>query len=125
MPRDSQRIRKVQGGTITTIAGTGEKGFSGDGGLATRAALDEPYGLTLDPAGNLYFADRLNARVRRIDPAYVVFDRDHAPAVAIIHAWLDAQGIRSTGRYGAWTYGGMEDAMVQGRDAAAWVEARG
>lgn len=64
------------------------------------------------------------ARVRRIDPAYVVFDRDHAPAVATVLRWLEERGVRSTGRYGAWTYGGMEDAIVQGRDAAAWVTAR-
>ncbi len=65
----NQRIRKVDAtsGLITTIAGSGEKGFSGDGGPATQAAMDEPYGLAIDPVGNLYFADRLNARVRRVD----------------------------------------------------------
>ncbi len=64
------------------------------------------------------------ARARRIDPAYVVFDRHHAGSVAALHAWLEERGVRSTGRYGAWTYGGMDDAMVQGRDAAAWAEGR-
>jgi DNA-binding beta-propeller fold protein YncE len=52
---------------ITTVAGCGKKGFAGDGGPATSALLDEPYGLALDSAGNLYFADRLNARVRRVE----------------------------------------------------------
>jgi DNA-binding beta-propeller fold protein YncE len=62
-------IRRVdaRSGTITTVAGEGMKGFSGDGGLATKARLDEPYGVVLDKAGNLYFADRLNRRVRRVD----------------------------------------------------------
>jgi protoporphyrinogen oxidase len=67
-------------------------------------------------------AERIRfARARRLDPAYVVFDRAHAASVATIAAWLDRHGVRSTGRYGAWTYGGMEDAIVQGREAAAWA----
>lgn len=63
------KIRRVDAstGVITTIAGTGEKGFSGDGGPADEAKLDEPYGLAIDRAGNLYFADRLNLRVRKVD----------------------------------------------------------
>jgi sugar lactone lactonase YvrE len=65
------RIRRVDArtGNITTIAGNGEKGYSGDGGPATQAALNEPYGVVLDRAGNVYIADRLNRRVRRIDSA--------------------------------------------------------
>jgi DNA-binding beta-propeller fold protein YncE len=65
----NHRVRKVDArtGIITTIAGSGRNGFSGDGGPATEAQLDEPYGLALDAGGNLYVADRLNARVRRID----------------------------------------------------------
>ena len=65
----NHRIRKIdrQTGVITTVAGTGKKGFSGDGGPAREAMLDEPYGVAVDDAGNLYFADRLNRRVRRVD----------------------------------------------------------
>ncbi len=51
-------------GVISTIAGTGAKGFSGDGGLATRALLNEPYGVVIDRTGQVFFADRLNGRVR-------------------------------------------------------------
>ncbi|HYM72422.1 MAG TPA: hypothetical protein VET89_05535 [Stellaceae bacterium] len=67
----NNRIRRVDGasGVITTVAGNGEKGYSGDGGPATRAALNEPYGVVVDRAGNLYVADRLNRRVRWIDAA--------------------------------------------------------
>ncbi len=62
------RIRMVDGaGTITTIAGTGEKGFSGDGGSAIKAKLSHPSGISIDEHGNIYFADRGNNRVRRID----------------------------------------------------------
>jgi sugar lactone lactonase YvrE len=65
----NNRIRRVDAasGFITTVAGTGEKGFSGDGGPAVDAALNEPYGIAVDRAGNLYIADRLNRRVRRVD----------------------------------------------------------
>ncbi|MCB9719058.1 MAG: hypothetical protein H6712_34755 [Myxococcales bacterium] len=55
-------------GTIHTIAGTGTAGFSGDGGPATQAQLDQPYGLALDEDGTLYVADRGNFRVRSIAP---------------------------------------------------------
>jgi DNA-binding beta-propeller fold protein YncE len=65
----NHKIRRVdaRSGAITTVAGSGTKGFAGDGGPATQAQLNEPYGLALDSAGNLYFADRLNRRVRRVD----------------------------------------------------------
>ena len=66
----NNRIRRVDTrGIITTIAGNGEKAYSGDGGPATEAALNEPYGVVVDRAGNLYIADRLNRRVRRVDAA--------------------------------------------------------
>lgn len=67
----NNRIRRVdaRSGVITTIAGNGDKGYSGDGGPATAAALNEPYGVVVDRAGNIYTADRLNRRVRRIDAA--------------------------------------------------------
>jgi uncharacterized protein (TIGR03437 family) len=53
--------------TITTIAGTGAKGSSGSGGLATAATLNDPRGIVTDPAGNVYFCDRLNHVVQKID----------------------------------------------------------
>jgi len=66
---DNNRVRKVDpGGIITTIAGTGTAGFSGDGGPATSAQLNLPYGLAVDSARNLYIADLGNNRVRRVGP---------------------------------------------------------
>jgi DNA-binding beta-propeller fold protein YncE len=67
----NHRIRRVDArtGVITTIAGDGEPGYSGDGGPAVRASLSEPYGIAIDRAGNIFVADRLNRRVRRIDAA--------------------------------------------------------
>ena len=65
---DNHRVRKISGGVIATIAGTGVAGFSGDGGSALSAQLNLPYGLALDSAGNVYVADLGNQRVRRITP---------------------------------------------------------
>ena len=63
--RDNNRIRRVApDGTITTVAGTGAAGNSGDGGLAADAELSGPESVTVDAAGNLYIADTGNQRVR-------------------------------------------------------------
>ncbi len=61
-------VRKValSSGTISTVAGNGRSGFSGDGGPATSASLGEPWGLALDPSGSLYIADVLNNRIRKV-----------------------------------------------------------
>ena len=64
---DNHRIRKISSsGTISTLAGTGHPGFSGDLGPANVAQLNSPYGLAADAAGNVYVADFGNQRVRRI-----------------------------------------------------------
>src|SRR5215217_9446723 len=61
-------VRKVDpDGTITTVAGTGEPGFSGDGRPATKAQLDVPFAVAVDPEGNLYITDENNFRIRKVD----------------------------------------------------------
>ncbi len=62
-------IRKVDAktGRITTVAGSGQKGYSGDGAAATRATFNEPYAVVADANGDLYIADRLNAVIRKVD----------------------------------------------------------
>ena len=69
---DNERVRKVtSGGTITTIAGSGQYlhgGYSGDGGPATSARLNKPYGVAVDRKGNLYITDLVNNRVRKVNP---------------------------------------------------------
>lgn len=69
----NHRIRKVDpSGIITTVAGTGAAGFSGDGGQATSAQLSQPRGVDVDGAGNVYIADLGNERVRKVDPNGVI-----------------------------------------------------
>jgi sugar lactone lactonase YvrE len=65
----NHRIRRLDLKTqvITTVAGSGEKGYAGDGGPALKALLNEPYELRFDKTGNLFFADMQNHVVRRVD----------------------------------------------------------
>jgi RHS repeat-associated protein len=64
--RYNERIRKVSGGTITTFAGNGTQGYSGDGAIATSAKLNTPSSLAFDSAGNLYIYDSFNNRIRKV-----------------------------------------------------------
>ncbi|MDE2965617.1 MAG: fibronectin type III domain-containing protein [Acidobacteriota bacterium] len=69
----NHRIRRVDpSGTITTIAGTGARGYSGDNGPASRAQLTFPNGVAMDRAGNLYIADSNNRRIRQVDPSGII-----------------------------------------------------
>ncbi len=69
----NHRIRRVStDGIISTVAGSGACCFSGDGGPAVSAAMDYPFGLTVDEAGNLFVADLRGNRVRRISPAGII-----------------------------------------------------
>ena len=67
------RVRKVDpSGSVTTIAGSGNWGYSGDGGPATEARLNHPFAVAADAAGNVYVAERGGHRVRKIDPSGVI-----------------------------------------------------
>ncbi len=71
--RQNQRIRKVDtSGVITTVAGNGTAGFSGDVGPATDASLNEPSGVFVDGSGNIYIADLNNHRIRKVDTSGVI-----------------------------------------------------
>jgi sugar lactone lactonase YvrE len=70
---NNNRVRKVDtNGIISTVAGNGTNGFSGDGASATNASLSYPTGLTLDATGNLYISDYENHRVRKVDHAGII-----------------------------------------------------
>lgn len=71
--QSNQRVRRVdRDGVITTVAGNGIKGFTGDGGPAIRAELADPAGIAVDAAGDIYISDQGNQRVRRVNPAGVI-----------------------------------------------------
>jgi YD repeat-containing protein len=93
----NNRIRKVDAsGIITTVAGTGTSGYSGDGGPATEARLNYPDGIAVDAAGNIFIADYGNNRIREVDTSGIIttvagngygsYSGDGGPA---IEAWLD------------------------------------
>jgi len=97
---NNSRIRKVdKAGIISTIAGTGEHGFSGDNGPAIMAMIRGPKGIACDDQGNLYIADSSNHRIRKVDPAGIIttiagndnygFSGDNGPAVhaSLWHPW--------------------------------------
>ena len=70
---ESQRVRRLSpGGALTVVAGSGVPGFSGDGGVATAAQLQDPNGVAVDGAGNVYIADTGNHRIRRVTPGGVI-----------------------------------------------------
>jgi hypothetical protein len=97
---NSMVVRVDPSGEVTTVVGTGEPGFSGDGGPATEAQLNGVQDLAFDRDGNLYIADEVNNRIRKVDPSGVIttfagtgkpgFSGDGGPAV---EAKLGASGV--------------------------------
>jgi DNA-binding CsgD family transcriptional regulator len=70
---DGNRVRRVtKQRTIVTIAGTGNAGYAGDGGLATSARLDSPRALAVQSDGSIFIADTMNHRIRRVDPRGII-----------------------------------------------------
>ena len=69
----NHRIRSVTpDGMVHTIAGSGESGYSGDGGAATAAVLSAPHGITQDTLGNIYISDTYNHVIRKVSPAGII-----------------------------------------------------
>lgn len=103
-----QRLRKVStSGTITTLAGNGKQGYSGDGGPATSAEFDGPYRVTVDTAGNVYIPDSGNARVRKVSPNGIIttwagngnvgYSGDGGPATSASFTYPEAVAFDSAG----------------------------
>lgn len=110
----SNRIRMVNpGGIISTIAGTGMAGFSGDGGNSANAELNSPEGVAVDAFGNLYIADSGNNRIRKV----VLNAGSVAPTVsAVVNSATNAPGEITPGAlvtiYGAELSGGTAQASA-------------
>ncbi len=104
----NHRVRKVSvyTGVITTVAGTGNPGYNGDEQPATQAELQNPRGVLIDSAGNLYIADYGNHRVRVVDPA------------GVIHAFAGTGVYGFSGDGGAATAANLEGPIALGSDAA-------
>jgi sugar lactone lactonase YvrE len=69
---DNHRIRKVMNGLISTVAGNGTAGFSGDGGPADSAELDHPEAVAVAKDGAIYIADTFNSRIRVVSPSGII-----------------------------------------------------
>jgi uncharacterized protein (TIGR03437 family) len=131
----SNRIREVNGsGTINTYAGTGMGGYSGDGGSATGADLSEPGDVTVDAGGNLYIADMLNSRVRKVtSPAPPAPSITHGGVVPVYSGapniqageWVSIYGANLAGSTVAWngdfpTNLGNTSVTINGKPAYLW-----
>ena len=91
--RDNHRIRRIgSDGNITTVAGAGSPGSSGDGGLATAALLNRPESATPDAFGNLYIADTGNQRIRMVTPGGTIFPVNATGLMSPVYAIGDANG---------------------------------
>jgi uncharacterized protein (TIGR03437 family) len=102
----NQRIRKVSNGVITTVAGNGTQGYSGDNGPATSAEFEDPVGVAVDSAGSLYIADHANDRIRKVTNGVIVtvagngtvgFSGDGGPATNAQLSWPGGVAVDSAG----------------------------
>ncbi len=104
----NNRIREVSNGLITTIAGNGCLGYLGDGGPATNACLNQPFGVAVDASGNLYIADSENYVVRKVSNGMIatiagngtnpaIFSGDNGPAVNAVLGFPFSVAVDRTG----------------------------
>jgi hypothetical protein len=109
---DGCTVRKVARSTgfITSVAGTGSCGFGGDGGQATSANLDKPWGIALDSSGDIYIADSLNHRVRLV-----------TARTGIITTFAGTGISGYSGDNGAATSANLNDVRSVGVDASGYV----
>src|ERR1035437_6563051 len=102
----SERVRKVSNGVITTVAGNGTQGFSGDNGPPTIAQLNGPSGVAVDAAGSLYIADTYNHLVRKVSNGVITtvagngtqgFSGDNGPATSAQLGFPEGLAVDSAG----------------------------
>jgi hypothetical protein len=106
----NNRIRKVDtNGVISTVAGSGTPAFSGDGGAATNASLNEPFNIALDAWGNLFIPDFNNYRIRKVDTNGFIstvagtgsrgYSGDGGPATNAQIGWVYGLAVDAVGNY--------------------------
>jgi trimeric autotransporter adhesin len=106
----NNRIRKVTpDGMVSTVAGYGTAGYSGDGGAATQAQLNNPDNVVVDSSGNLYIADGLNWRIRKVTPNGMITtvvgtgtmgnSGDGGAAIAAQIGWVEGMAFDSAGNF--------------------------
>jgi uncharacterized protein (TIGR03437 family) len=103
----NQRVLKLSGTRLTTLAGTGTAGFGGDNGASTTAQLNNPSGLSVDSAGNVYICDHNNNRIRKINTAGIIttiagtgkqgYTGDGGPAITATLNFPQSTAINSSG----------------------------
>jgi sugar lactone lactonase YvrE len=110
-------LRLNPDGTLALVAGNGLVGFSGDGGPATSASLNQPAGLAVDRNGNLFIADVLNARIRRVDRSGIIttiagngafgYSGDGGPATSASIGYFNNDTLSTNGHTPAQYAGGI------------------
>jgi uncharacterized protein (TIGR03437 family) len=111
---NDQILKVTPQGSIATVAGSGVPGFYGDGGAAVSARLSGPSGVAIDAAGNLFIADSLNNRIRKVTPQGII------TTVAGSGAWL-ASGARFSGDGGPATSAALWNPLGVAVDASGNV----
>ncbi len=92
--KGNNRIRKITSdGIITTVAGIGQEGYTGDGGPAIAATLNAPQGICLDAVGNLYIAEPQNGVVRMVTPQGIISTFAGSPKVNGVYSGSPANSI--------------------------------
>jgi sugar lactone lactonase YvrE len=134
LPDHAYRMRRVDAasGVITTIAGDGHPGFTGDGGPAATARIGLPAHIAIDNAGNIYFTDMQANRIRRIDPSGTIttfagngthgFSGDGGPATAASYAIHDSDtGALAVDAAGNLYLGDFDNNCIRRIDAATGI----
>ena len=97
---DNYVVREVSGGVISTVAGNGTAGYSGDGGPASSAELTVPLGLAVDPAGNVYIEDSGNDLLRKLDAGTGIISTVAGTLAVPAHIGDGGQAIKTTLGFG-------------------------
>jgi sugar lactone lactonase YvrE len=129
-------IRKINtSGIITTVAGNGTGGFSGDGGPATSAQLQSPFDVDVDAAGNIYIADALNKRIRKVNTSGVIstfaglgtssFSGDGGPAISAEFNYPNGLDVDAAGNLYIVDSGNNRIRMVNGSGIISTVAGMG